>query len=162
MKMHADKNKVERSFEVGDWVYVKLQPHIQRSVQRRSNHKLSYKFFGPYLILQKIGQVAYKLQLPATSQIHLVIHVSQLKKALPPQASLSDDSDLQLLTIFRSLPSNHVLEHRFKRVGDHVVPMVLVQRHSTPAHWASWEPLPPAPKTRKPSKLTASRGCAGA
>jgi len=34
MKMQANKNRVERSFEVGDWVYVKLQPHIQQSVQR--------------------------------------------------------------------------------------------------------------------------------
>jgi hypothetical protein len=105
MKMQADKNKVERSFEVGDWVYIELQPHIQQCVQCHSNHKLSYKYFGPYLILQRIGQVAYKLQLPASSQIHPVIHVSQLKKVLPPQATLSDDSDLQLLTTFLSLPS---------------------------------------------------------
>lgn len=34
MKMQAKKNRVKRSFEVGDWVYVKLQPHIQQSVQR--------------------------------------------------------------------------------------------------------------------------------
>jgi hypothetical protein len=84
MKMQADKNRVEHSFEVGDWVYVKLQPHIQQSVQHRFNHKLSYMYFGPYLVLQKIGQVAYKIQLSASSQIHPVIHVSQLKKALPP------------------------------------------------------------------------------
>jgi hypothetical protein len=30
-------------------------------VARRSNHKLSYKYFGPYLIIQKVGEVAYKL-----------------------------------------------------------------------------------------------------
>lgn len=32
MKMQADKNRVERSFQVGDWVYVKLQPYVQQSV----------------------------------------------------------------------------------------------------------------------------------
>jgi len=94
MQYQADKHRQERTFVVGDWVYVKLQPHIQHSVQRRSNHKLSYKYFGPYLILQTVGKVAYKIQLPATSQIHPVLHVSQLKKALPPNASLSKDAEM--------------------------------------------------------------------
>lgn len=124
-------------------------------------------FFGPYLILQKVGQVAYKLQLPPSSQIHPVIHASQLKKALPPEATLSDDSDLHLLTSILSLPTEQVLKRRFKRIGDHVVPMNLVQRQSSPAHWASWEPLPPASKSRKKMKKStstssASRGRAAA
>jgi transposase InsO family protein len=157
-KMQADKHRVEREFAVGDWVYVKLQPHIQQSVHRRSNHKLSFKYFGPYLILQRVGQVAYKLQLPATSQIHPVIHVSQLKKALPPQASLSDDADLMLLTTFLSLPTKQVLKCRFKRVGDHVVPVELVQSQISPSHWASWEPLSPVLKKFKRSLKLTSRG----
>jgi hypothetical protein len=88
MKHQADRNHQERSFAVDDWVYVKLQPHIQQSVSRRANHKLSFKYFGPYLIHQIVGKVAYKLQLPANSQIHPVLHVSQLKKAIPLGASL--------------------------------------------------------------------------
>lgn len=80
MKMQADKHRQEREFLVGDWVYLKLQPYAQHSVIRRSNHKPLYKYFGPYLVLRKMGKVAYKLQLPVTSQIHPVVHVSQLKK----------------------------------------------------------------------------------
>jgi hypothetical protein len=164
MKVQADNNRVKRSFAVGDWVYIKLQPHIQQSVQRRSNHKLSYKYFGPYLILQRVGQVAYKLQLPASSQIHPVIHVSQLKKTIPPQATLSDDADLQLLTTFLSLPSEQVLANQFRRVGDHVVSVQVVQRKNSPKHWATWGPKPPPPKKKKvpSSKSSASRGRAAA
>jgi hypothetical protein len=72
-------------------VYLKLQPHIQSFVAPRSNYKLSYRFYGPFKIIQKIGQVAYKLDLPAHAQIHPVVHVSQLKKHVPPQAHLVDD-----------------------------------------------------------------------
>jgi hypothetical protein len=37
MKLQADKHRTERSFEVGTWVYVKLQPYVQTSVAARAN-----------------------------------------------------------------------------------------------------------------------------
>lgn len=42
--------------------------------------KLASKFNGPYRVIQKLGPVTYKLQIPAHAQIHLVFHVSMLKK----------------------------------------------------------------------------------
>jgi hypothetical protein len=83
MKMQADKNRTERTVNIGDWVYVKLQPYVQTSVAPRANQKLAYRFFGPYKIVSKIDTVAYKLQLPDTSTIHPVFHVSQLKGVVP-------------------------------------------------------------------------------
>lgn len=84
MKNQADKKRTERTFAVGDWVWVKLQPYVQTSVARRSSHKLSFKYFGPYEIVNKIGSVAYKLKLPKASSIHPVFHVSLLKKVQGP------------------------------------------------------------------------------
>jgi hypothetical protein len=52
MKSQADKHRMERGFEPGDWVYMKLQPYVQSYVAARTNKKLSFRFYGPYKILQ--------------------------------------------------------------------------------------------------------------
>ena len=83
MKEQADKKRSERTFQTGDWVYLKLQPYVQSSLAPRANQKLSFKFFGPFQIAARVGSVEYRLILPPTSQIHPVFHVSQLKQALP-------------------------------------------------------------------------------
>jgi hypothetical protein len=72
IKQQADKSRSERQFAVGDWVYLKLQPYVQASLAPRSNQKLAFKFFGPFQVLDKIGAVAYKLALPASTFIHPV------------------------------------------------------------------------------------------
>lgn len=89
MKSQADKNRTFRQFTVGDSVYIKLQPYVQSSVERRANHKLAFKFFGPFKIIKAINPVAYEVQLPSSSQIHPVMHVSQLRTALLPGISAS-------------------------------------------------------------------------
>ena len=48
MKVQADQHRTERVFQVGDWIWLKLQPYKQSSAKARSNHKLSQKFYGPY------------------------------------------------------------------------------------------------------------------
>jgi hypothetical protein len=76
---------VERVFQVGDLVYVKLQPYIQSSVVPHAHHKLLFMFYGPFPVLERVGSQAYRLQFPPGSRIHPVLHVSQLKKALGVQ-----------------------------------------------------------------------------
>lgn len=68
-----------------EWVYLKLQSNRQWSLANRPFQKLVARFYGPFLITQKMGKVAYKLQLPDTAKIHPVFHVSQLKKAIGSQ-----------------------------------------------------------------------------
>ncbi|RVW64852.1 Transposon Ty3-I Gag-Pol polyprotein [Vitis vinifera] len=58
MKQAADKKRREVNFEVGDWVYLRLQPYRQQSVFRRTSHKLSNRYYGPYEIEERIGPVA--------------------------------------------------------------------------------------------------------
>lgn len=80
-----------RVFQEGEMVYLKIQPYIQSTVASRSNQKPSFKFFGPYKILKKIGTVAYQLDLPDHVQIHPVVHVSQLKRCVPSTTEVTED-----------------------------------------------------------------------
>ena len=79
MKRYADSNRTERKFDKGDWVYLKLQPYRQLTLAGVRNQKLGPKYYGPFEILQRVGTVAYRLNLPPKSTIHPVFHVSQLK-----------------------------------------------------------------------------------
>ena len=84
MKFQADKHKQERSFKVGDWVYLRLQPYRQTILAYKEKWKLSPRFFGPFQILQKVGTVSYKLALPPEFRLHPAFHVSYLKMKLGP------------------------------------------------------------------------------
>lgn len=70
MKQMADRGRTPREFQVGELVLLKLQPYAQKIVVNRPYPKLSFKFFGPFNIVARIGAVAYKLDLPEHAPIH--------------------------------------------------------------------------------------------
>ncbi|CAJ2661993.1 unnamed protein product [Trifolium pratense] len=92
MKKQADKHRSDISLKIGDLVLVKLQPYRQHSVALRKNQKLGLRYFGPFEIIARVGEVAYKLKLPDDAKIHPVFHVSQLK----PFKGVADEQYLPL------------------------------------------------------------------
>ena len=69
-------------FEVGDYIYLKVLP-IRGICRLKVMGKLSPRYIGPFQILERRGEVAYQLELPAClSDVHDVFHISQLKKCL--------------------------------------------------------------------------------
>lgn len=86
VKHYTDKSISERQLQVGDMVYLKMQPYRQITFGLRGSLKLRSKFYGPFRVLEKIGPVAYLLQLLEHAAIHPVFHVSRLKKHLESHA----------------------------------------------------------------------------
>jgi hypothetical protein len=81
-KSYADHRRRELSFEVGDFVCLKVS-HMRGLRHFKVRGKLAPRFIGPFKILEKRGEVAYQLELPPQlSDVHDVFHVSQLKKCL--------------------------------------------------------------------------------
>jgi hypothetical protein len=81
-KVQVDKHKVERTFEVGDLVYLRIQLYMQASIKRSGTEKPQPHFFGPYKVNKRVGVVVYELDLPHGNKIHNVFHVSFFKRAI--------------------------------------------------------------------------------
>ncbi|KAL0535737.1 hypothetical protein IC582_030078 [Cucumis melo] len=64
MKLYADRKRRAVEFSVGEYVFLRIRPYRQLTVRSRRNEKLAPRFFGPYKIVERIGPVAYRLQLP--------------------------------------------------------------------------------------------------
>lgn len=129
----------ELKFQEGNWVFVKLQPYHQHSMLLHQNHKLGMKYFGFFQVLQKVGDVANRLNLTTGSKIHQVFHVSLLKQCLgdPSMMTLS----LPLISCSQGpiiFPT--VILHNCKiRKEKQLVSRVLIQQHGLAAEETSWE-----------------------
>lgn len=79
MKKYADLKRRPFEFEIGNWVWLRLQPYRQNSVSRRSCVKLAKRYYEPFKIEHKVSAVAYHLKLPPESSIFPVFHIALLK-----------------------------------------------------------------------------------
>ena len=97
-KSYADARRRPLEFEVGDHVFLKVIP--ERGVVRFGKRgKLSPRFIGPFEILERIGTVAYWLDLPPNiSGVHEVFHVSMLRKYTPDPTHVVDWGQIEVDT----------------------------------------------------------------
>jgi hypothetical protein len=141
MKVYADRHRTSREFEIGDWVYLRLRPYRQMSVSIRRNLKLSPRYYGPFQVIQRIGEVAYKLDLPQESQIYPVFHVSLLKKQLGTRTIPL--VTLPALTLEGTLTAepDKILTRRLMKKGNRADAEVLIQWAGATEEDATWEDL---------------------
>jgi hypothetical protein len=138
MKAQADKKCVDRSFVCGEWVFVKLRAHRQKSVVTRINAKLAARYYGPYPIIEKIGAVAYRLKLPEESRVHPVFHVSLLKKAVGKYQEDEELPDLMEESSDLYEPETVLAVRKVKHQGEEAR-QVLIHWKGKTVEEATWE-----------------------
>jgi hypothetical protein len=140
MKQQADQHRSERCFEVGDWVFLRLQLYKQMSLkQAKKNNKLSPKYYGPYRVLQKIGTMAYKLELPASSQAHPIFHVSCLKKVIGDKILIQTilpklDEEGKIILDPKAITDTRIRQPRNRSISEY-----LIKWRKLPAEDSTWE-----------------------
>ncbi|GJR00711.1 putative reverse transcriptase domain-containing protein [Tanacetum coccineum] len=95
-KSYADKRRRPLEFEVGDKVMLKVAPW--KGVMRFGKRgKLNPRYIGPFRIIERIGPVAYRLELPQElSRVHNVFHICNLKKCLSDDTLVIPLEEIQL------------------------------------------------------------------
>jgi hypothetical protein len=72
-------------------VFLRFQPYRHSSLKKSGAEKLKPRFYGPYSIMRRVGEVSYELELPEGSKIHNVFHVSCLKKVVGQFINTSEE-----------------------------------------------------------------------
>jgi hypothetical protein len=81
---------------VGAWVWLRLHHRIAATLTNKAKEKLAPKYYGPFRLLEHIGTMAYRLELPPNSRIHDVFHVVFLKKFVgEPPTSVAPLSSIE-------------------------------------------------------------------
>jgi hypothetical protein len=139
-KSYADNKRRELTFEVGDYMYLKVPP--MRGMKRfKVKGKLSPRYIGPFKILERKGEVAYQLELPdRLSDVHDVFHVSQLKKCLrvPKEHLPIEELNVNKDLTYSEYPSKF-LETSRKITQSKVINMCKVQWSHHSEDEATWE-----------------------
>ncbi|XP_070003865.1 uncharacterized protein [Nicotiana sylvestris] len=95
-KSYADRKVRDVAFMVRERVLLRVSP--MKGVMRfGKKDNLSPRFIGPFEILDRVGEVAYRLALPLSlSTVHLVFHMSMLRKYHDDPSHVLDFSTVQL------------------------------------------------------------------
>ncbi|KAI0522341.1 hypothetical protein KFK09_004719 [Dendrobium nobile] len=127
-------------FEVGEFVLLKVSP--MKGVQRfGKTGKLSPRFIGPYEIIEKIGNMAYRLDLPVHMQgIHNVFHISVLRKYVSDDYKRTQSKSIKLRPDLKYVEEpERILDYDVKQLRHRAIPFAKVLWKHGSERDATWE-----------------------
>ncbi|KAL6223522.1 hypothetical protein ACLB2K_006907 [Fragaria x ananassa] len=140
-KSYTDNRMKDLEFQVGDWVFLKLS--LWKGVVRFGKRgNLSPRYIGPYEVIERVGAVAYRLELPLElSRIHNVFHESMLRKYIAEPSHILQEQPISLkknLT-YEEEPVQ-ILDRKDQVLRNKAIPLVKVLWRSHQIEEATWEP----------------------
>ncbi|GKC91088.1 putative reverse transcriptase domain-containing protein [Tanacetum coccineum] len=127
-KSYADKRMKPLEFSVGDYVLLKVSPW-KGVIRFGKKQKLAPRFVRPFEIIEKVGPVAYRLDLPEELDgIHDTFHLSNLTKCLPDptlQVPLDEIQVDSMLNFVEDLVE--ILEKEFKKLKRNRISIIKVR-----------------------------------
>ncbi|GJS62517.1 putative reverse transcriptase domain-containing protein [Tanacetum coccineum] len=139
-KSYSDKRRKPLEFSVGDYVLLKVLPW-KIVVRFGKKGKLVPRFVGPFEIIEKVGPMAYRLDLPKElNGVHDTFHVSNLKKCLadPILKVPLDEIQVDAKLNFVEEPVE-ILEREFKKLKRSRIAIVKVRWNSKHGPEFTWE-----------------------
>jgi len=138
-KHYADQKRRELSFETGAQVLLSTTNlRLRKAFDTALTEKFLSRWVGPFTILEKLGQVAYRLKLPGGWRVHPVFHVSLLKpyqtdgRVQPPIPLLVDGEVFYLI--------DRILDHRSTKQGRKRITEYLIKWQGYGPEHNTWEP----------------------
>lgn len=139
-KSYADQRRRPLTFEVGDHVFLKVRPR-RGTTRFGKKEKLAPRYVGPFEILSKVGEVAYRLALPPQlAAVHNVFHISMLRKYEPHPSHVINmgEIDLNEDASFEERPIK-IMDRREKNLRGKVIHLVRVLWQHRGVEESTWE-----------------------
>ena len=94
--------------------------------QAKKDNKLSPKYYAPYKVLQNIGTMSYKLELPASSQVHPIFHVSCLKKVIGEKIRVQTifpelDNEGKIILELEAITDTRIFQLRNRSISEYLI-----------------------------------------
>ncbi|XP_021991930.1 uncharacterized protein LOC110888727 [Helianthus annuus] len=139
-KSYANKRRRPIEFRIGDMVMLKVFPW-KGVIRFRKRGKLSLRFIGPFKIIERVGKVAYRLELQdELSGIHGTFHVSQLWKCLTEETSYIHYNDIEVDDgLNYAVRPLDILDQKVKQLRNKQIDQVKVKWEHKKGSDTTWE-----------------------
>ncbi|XP_075500083.1 uncharacterized protein LOC142538662 [Primulina tabacum] len=137
---YANKMRRPLEFQVGGQVFLKVSP-FRGTMRFGKKEKLAPRYIGPYTIVERIGLLAYRLNLPQSlSAIHDVFRVYMLRKYEPDPSHVLRHENVELDSSLSYVEYPlQILDRKEKQLRNKTIPLVMVQWSKHGTEEATWE-----------------------